>query len=187
MRFFSAPRISRAFTLVEVMVVVAIIGILTAIVTVHFGQARASTRDDIRKTDLKSLQLALEQFKAQNGQYPAAGCGQITKWTGPGTHNPVWGNDVHCPEYIVGLTPDYISVLPSDPLYEMDYDRGFIYLTNASRSDYKVMVHASVERKFVTSYNDPFARCPRSFASPKCGTTPPGAIYSVYSRGAEDW
>ncbi len=56
---------SLGFTLVELMVVISVIGILSSIVYANFGSARASARDDIRKSALKEVQLAIELYKAQ--------------------------------------------------------------------------------------------------------------------------
>lgn len=57
--------------MIEVLIVVAIIGILTAILVANYNQARQNSRDKIRKSELKELQLSLELYKAQNSSYPA--------------------------------------------------------------------------------------------------------------------
>lgn len=174
------------FTLIEILVVVAIIGILVAFVTLNFNDARKKSRDQARKSDLQTLQLAIETYKAQNGVYPEAGCGADGgRWAGPGPYSEGWG--VTCDEYIVGLVPTYIKALPEDPNQEDIDNRGFIYRTSADRKAYKLMVHQSVETLFVTSYNDEFTRCPRNCE----WQTPPGiprpTEYAVYSVGAEGW
>ena len=60
----------KAFTLVELLVVIGIIGILTAILTFSFLQAQKRSRDTKRKSDLKTLQVAFEAYKTQQGKYP---------------------------------------------------------------------------------------------------------------------
>ncbi len=173
----------KGFTLIEVLIVVAIIGILTAILVANYNEARKNSRDKVRKSDLKSLQLAIELYKAQHGQYPAQGCGTPgSNWAGPGLHSAGWG--ASCATYITGLAPEYIPALPTDPNQEEIDNTGMLYMTDATRQSYKVLLHYSVESNFVTSYSDEFARCPRSCGS--C-TTLQNNVYAVYSAGAECW
>lgn len=62
-----------AFTLVELLVVVAIIGILATIVLVGLGAARIRARDTRRVSDLRQLQTALQLYAdAHGGDFPTA-------------------------------------------------------------------------------------------------------------------
>jgi prepilin-type N-terminal cleavage/methylation domain-containing protein len=171
------------FTLVELMVVVSIIGILASIVYANFTGARAAARDDIRKSALKELQLAVELYKAQYGTYPAQGCGSYPTYAGRGTH-PSWGCTAD--EYITGLVPDFIAALPSDPISEDIDGYGYMYLSNGT--DYKIVAHLTVEKKLIGSYNDEFARCASSIGADPCGNSGPNPYtYAVYSAGASGW
>jgi prepilin-type N-terminal cleavage/methylation domain-containing protein len=60
----------RGFTLIELMVTVAIIGVLSAIVTSNFTQARAKSRDAKRISDIANIQLSLSIYFDRCGQYP---------------------------------------------------------------------------------------------------------------------
>jgi prepilin-type N-terminal cleavage/methylation domain-containing protein len=66
-------------TLVELMVVITIIGLLSAIVYANFGDVRKQARDKVRMTDLKEIQLALELYKSQNSQYPTGLSSLVTE------------------------------------------------------------------------------------------------------------
>lgn len=179
---FFSHQLKKGFTLVELMVVITIIALLSAILFVNFNDARMLSRDKARMTSLKELQLAIELYKAQYGNYPAAGCGVSTSnFAGPGTASASGFSS--CTLYIAGLVPDFISALPTDPRLEADADRGFYYRSNGT--SFKLMIHDSVETSFITSYGDEFARCPG--AGGACGATVPGTTYAVYSAGAVDW
>lgn len=157
------------------MVAISIIGILSSIVYANFGEARKAARDDIRKTSLKELQLAIEFYKAQNDRYPAAGCtANATNWAGPGSGTQSPGYTA-CDNYIAGLVPDYIPALPRDPNNEATANAGFMYRTNLAGTDYKLMIKDSVEVKFTTS-GDEYAN----------GASDSNT-YAVYSADGETW
>lgn len=59
------------FTLVELIVVVAIIALLTAMSVVGFTQQQRRARDARRIADLGSIGLALENYRTIRGDYPA--------------------------------------------------------------------------------------------------------------------
>lgn len=185
---YARSKSKNGFTLIEVLVVITIIGILMSILVLNFEESRKRARDNVRKSDLKSVQLALEVYKAQNGKYPDPGCsvppyGSGGGWAGPGPISAGWGTS--CTIYISGLAPDYIPALPTDPNQENDDNKGYLYTANADRSAYKLLVHFTVESDLVNSYADEFSRWPKD-----CGGGPlqnQNAVYAVYSAGAECW
>jgi len=181
-RYYQIISSYRGFSLIELLIVVAIMGILSGIVYANFSQARASARDDTRKSDLKQLALALEMYRAQHGRYPDPGCTTRT-WSG---HSPVVNITWGCQEdiYIRGLAPEFIPNLPIDPRGKVA-DRGFFYRVNEDRTDYKVMVFGSVEEQKIDYFTDEFARCPQPGGG--CGSTVQRSTYAVYSRGAAQW
>lgn len=65
-------RLVKAFTLVELLVVISIIGILAALATVSFSSTQKQARDTQRKSDLKQYQTSLESYANRNsGLFPA--------------------------------------------------------------------------------------------------------------------
>lgn len=60
------------FTLVELMVVIAIIGILATLIMVTLDNTKTTARNTRRLADIKELQLALKLFYNDNGFYPTA-------------------------------------------------------------------------------------------------------------------
>lgn len=60
----------KAFTLVELLVVVAIIGLLSTLSVVALNSARAKARDSRRLSDIKQLRTALDMYYDSAGTYP---------------------------------------------------------------------------------------------------------------------
>lgn len=167
------------FTLIELMVVISIIAILSVIVFASFDDARSQARDKVRMNDLKQVQVALNLYRAQNGQYPSQGCGSGNDFAGAGT---VASGFEKCDSYINGLVPDYIEVLPIDPNGTSEAGKGFYYRSNGD--SYKFMV-VGVEAIKVSGAGDALARCPVEEGA--CASGIPSDIYAVYSKGAEKW
>lgn len=83
-------RKSKGFTLIELLVVISIIGILSSIVLVSMGGARAKARDARRQSDMRQIGSACELYMTDNEQYPTyAGYGNATATgAGIGTYMP---------------------------------------------------------------------------------------------------
>lgn len=64
------PRRHRAFTLIEILIVVVILGILAAIVIPQFSNASHVARENSLKDDLRYLRTQIAVFKAQHRDVP---------------------------------------------------------------------------------------------------------------------
>src|SRR3954471_8026431 len=65
----------RGMTLIEIMVVMVILGLIAGMVGIAVVGAADRARVDRTKTDLSSLQGALDLYKARHGRYPDTGTG----------------------------------------------------------------------------------------------------------------
>lgn len=92
-----------AFTLIEVLVVLSIIGILISISIFSLQSARSSSRDARRQADLELIRSGLEIYKADCATYPSAPLPAGTLF-GSGTPTTC------------ATTNKYIEVLPKDPM-----------------------------------------------------------------------
>lgn len=149
MSSFRSYNLLSGFTLIEIMMVLAIISILAVVGVANFSDSSASARDTQRQSDLKNLQNAIETYHSQNGRYPV-GCAvgvPANGWSGQLATNYACTDGMG--QYIVGLAPEYISVLPTDPRLN-GIDSGYIYRTNAEGTVYKLKAHKTVESEVVT-------------------------------------
>lgn len=161
------------------MVVIAIIGVLTAIVTANFNEARREARNKSLRASLSEVQLALEVYRAQNDRYPAL---------------------------LNALVPEYIHALPTNSSTgnsncrvtdnEAAYDA---YTVDADGTYYKLTarncVAGATSAASGVQQDDEFARCPSSCSSGTCGGATFNAAYkasaafyeslAIYSSGGE--
>ena len=95
------------FTLVELLVAIAIIGILSSIVFSGLSSGRGKSRDAQRLSDLKTINGALENYFAQNGTYPS-----VSTFCSHGS--PVWSNEACWQSFVRDTT--LLPTMPKDPL-----------------------------------------------------------------------
>jgi|SRR5690606_31730140 prepilin-type N-terminal cleavage/methylation domain-containing protein len=80
---------SKAFTIVELLIVVVVIAILASISLVTFSRIQARARDNIRYHTVKEITKLLEIYKTQHGSYPSSnfsstnvnGCTNADGWS----------------------------------------------------------------------------------------------------------
>ena len=68
----------KGFTLIELLVVISIIGVLATVVLGALGDARSQARDVRRLSEMKQIELALDMYYSEYGNYPTTdgdGCG----------------------------------------------------------------------------------------------------------------
>lgn len=63
-------QIQAAFSLVELVIVVVIIGIIAAIAVPRFSRAIASSREAYISSTLRTVQSAMQHYHAEHGRYP---------------------------------------------------------------------------------------------------------------------
>lgn len=99
------------FTLIELMIVIVIMGVLTAIGIFAFMSSQQKGRDSRRKSDLANVAKALEMYSNDRSSYPTASSGKIA---GCGTDFATaceWG------EKFGNTSVSYMIKLPKDPTY----------------------------------------------------------------------
>lgn len=81
------PILKRGFTLLELLIVIAIVGILVSIGVVSYSSAQKKSRDSRRSQDLKAIQAAWEQYYADNNAAYPSSCSIATTYlpAGPPT------------------------------------------------------------------------------------------------------
>ncbi len=109
----SSRRNSSAFTLVEILIVVIVVGILAAIVVPQFSEANTDSQTSALQSNLRTIRAQLELYKLQHKEtYPAfdtftAQMTSYTKETGEAKENKDATNG-----YILG---PYLMSIPNNP------------------------------------------------------------------------
>lgn len=131
-------RRNSGFTIIEMLIVVAILAMLAGVLVPVLEDSSASARDARRAADLKAVQAALEAYKRVNGSYPDTS----GAWQGDSTGDGGYGYDAT--GYIPGLVPQFMQALPKDPdsVYP-DATNGYMYRSDGT--DYKFALNGTPE------------------------------------------
>lgn len=117
----------KGFTLTEILVVIAIIGILAAIISISLFSARDKARDSKRKTEVSQI----GRFLTLGCYVPDAGAGEYDL--------------VPLAEEILTKYPDYrkyLSEVPKDPKTGTETESKYIYIVN---TEGKCAIYANLE------------------------------------------
>ncbi|MFT5832298.1 MAG: prepilin-type N-terminal cleavage/methylation domain-containing protein [Candidatus Paceibacteria bacterium] len=190
----------RGFTLIEVLVTIAIIAILASIIFASFGGARASARNKAMTVELKEVQLALETYYSQQGKYPIPerGCGlvsgQLVARTDAGPSycrdsfiNRDKPNDPDFPLFV----PEFITAIPISG-DSANPDCVIEYRTANDGTWYKLTAINCLEGVDITTGvgpEEPLARCAISCSQSSAPCDPTSSDYyqsfAVYSLGGQ--
>lgn len=142
----------KAFTLVEMLIVIVIIGILAAALIPRLTGIQARARDTARLTDIRNIQKALDLYYFDYGKYPrsdgAVGCATYTtipnsnrcnslelntngRWIANGALAPYITNDPVDPK------PDSLTNITTDNYNSMNKDGGAYYYLSHTANPYK--------------------------------------------------
>jgi len=108
---------NKGFTLIEILIVIAIIGLLASVVLVGLGSFRARGRDARRIADLRSVQNSLELYYVKNNNYPA-----VNNWTDLGTA-------------LIGASIG-VTIVPNDPLSASAQNYSYQYGYSGDKQSY---------------------------------------------------
>jgi prepilin-type N-terminal cleavage/methylation domain-containing protein len=100
----------KGFTLFEILLAVAILGIVSAIGFTSYTISLQKTRDGVRKNGLMAVKSALEAYMNDMGVYPQGDADGLIVACGDGSVACTWGNQL-------GATgrPVYMKNLPAEP------------------------------------------------------------------------
>ncbi|NLY68469.1 MAG: prepilin-type N-terminal cleavage/methylation domain-containing protein [Clostridiales bacterium] len=104
---FKLRKNKKGFTLVELMIVVIIIGILTAIAIPVYNSVTANAKINSALANQRSIDSAIQMYYAKNSKYP---------------------------DNINALVPDFIQSIPEDP-FGASYDIGVIKVVIGGTED----------------------------------------------------
>jgi prepilin-type N-terminal cleavage/methylation domain-containing protein len=154
----------KSFTLIELMVVIGIVALLSTIGLTTYSSTQQNARNTRRKTDLKTIESALNSYYSINGRYPntcntavsTCAYAQTTWWgtcTGYGSHST---SDADGNAYITGLAPAFMPKLPTDPRDNLTNTTSTFstcrtssgsncYLFRSTGTDFKLLAHCAPE------------------------------------------
>ncbi len=140
------------FTLIELIVVIAIIVLLSSIMFVNFGSARAKARDAQRISDLSQLQLAFSLYFDRCSQYPSS----LSASANNG-----------CPTTPTAVSlGTYIAQIPVPPAGAGQSVYDYAVLNNASGQPVNYVLHTKLEY-----YNAAVAKSLNASSIPQTGGT----------------
>jgi prepilin-type N-terminal cleavage/methylation domain-containing protein len=108
-------RTNKGFTLLEILLVIAVIGILAAIVLVSINPNRqiAQVRNAQRRSDINTIYKALEQYLIDTGNYPNSVNSNFKEICNTGTEQVGGATDCSGKADLRSLVPTYLAAIPT--------------------------------------------------------------------------
>jgi prepilin-type N-terminal cleavage/methylation domain-containing protein len=124
--FTRPPAFAAAFTLVEILIVVIILGILATLVIPQFSNASQQARENTLKDELRYLRTQIIVYKAQHQDVPPgypsgnpAGTPDVTDFVNQMTMHSDINCDVSTPSSNSYCYGPYLSQMPTNPINGM--------------------------------------------------------------------
>jgi len=171
----------RAFTLIELLIVVAIIAILAAIAVPNFLEAQTRSKVSRVKADMRTQVTAVESYFVDHNQYPFP-------TTQAGLEAPVPYNEAYfetkCPLMIT--TPiAYLTSRPYDVFLDFESDHDYAVANNN-----RIFYHFATKRYAENNADDiPLDRVPDGFLNyaKTMGAQSTSAMYYFLSHGPDNF
>jgi len=123
---------NNGLTLVEILVVMAIVSSLMSFFAVSLQRARASARDAKRTGELATLRIAIEQYKIDNNIFPLST--DDFSWITSCENEIGWIQDI--------VSEKLVPILPLDPINSGE----FCYKYVSDGEDFKLAVYMETEQ-----------------------------------------
>lgn len=139
--------VKKGFTLVELLVVMAIVGLISTLAISSFRSSQIKGRDVQRKSNLRETANALEAYFSDYGRYPAASNGLIVACLPPSGTIPIpctWGVG----DFTDSKATVYIKRVPKDPVSGA---RQYVYRVSTLGDKYQL--YAALENTDDNAYD----------------------------------
>lgn len=99
------------FSLIELLIVLAIIGVLASVVSLAVNSARLKGRDTKRVGDIRQSITAMEQYYIQHAAYPTGTASVASAGNGA-----VFSDPAAMDSAAESFTPNFLPIMPQSPL-----------------------------------------------------------------------
>lgn len=183
----------RGFTLIEIMVVITIVSLLAAVLFVNFNDARQDARNRALAASMKEVQLGIELYRAQKGNYPPAQNIGVSGCSGVGT-GFTFADSVYCGTNPVAdeLVPEFMADFIAEA-ESANPDCHLVYMVDSTDGSwYKLLAEncygGATSAAEGIQADDALARC--SSTCPATGSCVSSAAdfyqsYAIYSAGGQ--